>query len=262
MADTGKLSVVTGASTGIGRELARLCAKEGHDLILCADDAALDRAAAELRDSGGSVRAVRADLAMAEGVGQLVGEIGERPVDHLMANAGVGLGDAFLEQSLDDVVRVIRTNVEGTTRLLHHVGRGMAAAGRGRILVTGSIAGEIPGSYQAVYNATKAYLDSLSYAIRNELEGTGVSVTCLMPGPTDTAFFTRAGMEETPVGQDDGKDNPAQVARIGYDAMMRGDGRVVSGFMNKVQSMFAGVIADEVLAKVRRRMTDPDRADG
>lgn len=257
MADETKLAVITGASTGIGRELARICAEEGHDLILCANEAKLEEVGAELRDKV-DVDLLHADLATEEGVNELVSHLGSRHVDYLMANAGVGLGEAFLDQDFAEIRRVIDLNVTGTTLLLYKAGRLLKRQGRGRILVTGSIAGLMPGSYQAVYNATKAYIDSLSYALRNELKDTDVSVTCLMPGPTETEFFDRAHMEDTPVGKDDGKDDPAMVARKGYDAMIKGQSGVVTGFMNKVEATFSGLLPDTVIAQMHRRMAEPE----
>lgn len=259
MSDSRPLSVVTGASTGIGLELARLCAEDGHDLILCADEPELEAAAQELRTPDGAVEAVQADLGTEEGIARLLDAVGDRRIDNLLANAGVGLGDAFLDQDFDEIRRVIDLNVTGTTLLLHRVGRRMRSAGQGRILVTGSIAGMMPGSFQAVYNGTKAYLDSVSYALRNELKDSGVTVTCLMPGPTETEFFERAHMQDTPVGKDDSKADPAKVARDGYQAMVRGESGVVSGFMNKVQAAFSGLIPDTVLAQMHRRMAEPGR---
>ena len=128
--------------------------------------------------------------------------------------------------------------------------------GRGRILITGSIAGFMPGTYQAVYNGTKAMLDSFSFALRHELKDTGVTVTCLMPGPTETEFFERADMLDTKVGQAK-KDDPADVARIGFDAMMKGQGDVVSGWKNKLQSAIATVTPSGVMAEMHRGMAEP-----
>ncbi|ETX29019.1 SDR family NAD(P)-dependent oxidoreductase [Roseivivax isoporae] len=252
------LAVVTGASSGIGRELARLCADDVKTLILTADEPDLSDLAIELDRAGVNVEVVKADLGTPPGVQQLLDRVGDRPIDCFMANAGVGLGHAFVEQDLGDIRRVINVNVTGTTMLLHEIARRMRDRGTGRILVTGSIAGLMPGSYQAVYNATKAYLDSLSYAVRNELQGSGVTITCLMPGPTETEFFDRADMQDTPVGQSDSKDDPAMVAREGYAAMKKGQSGVVTGFMNKVQATFAGLIPDTVLARMHRRMAEPE----
>jgi uncharacterized protein len=207
-----QLAVVTGASSGIGYELAKCCAQEGYDLLIVADEPAVYDAAKELKSYGGQVDAVETDLATLEGVDQLCRAIGGRDVHALLANAGHGLGKGFLDQDFKEARHVLDTNVTGTIYLVHNIGRDMRKRGRGRILFTGSIAGFMPGSFQAVYNGTKAFVDSFSFAPRNELKDTGVSVTCLMPGVTDTNFFARAGMLDTKVGQGD-KANPADVAQ-------------------------------------------------
>src|SRR6266550_60107 len=181
---------------------------------------------------------VQADLATQEGVDELYKKINGRRVDALLANAGRGLGKAFLDQDFKDARYVLDTNVTGTIYLIHKVGRGMRAQGEGRILITGSIAGFMPGSYQAVYNATKAFLDSFSYALREELRDTRVTVTCLMPGATETEFFRRAEMLDTKVGTTE-KADPADVAKDGFDAMMAGKGGIVSGWKNKLQVVAA-----------------------
>ena len=116
-----------------------------------------------------------------------------------------------------------------------------------------------PGTFQAVYNGTKAFIDSFSFALRNEIQDTGVTVTCLMPGATETAFFERADMMDTRVGTDE-KDDPADVARIGYDAMIRGDGDIVAGWQNKVQTALASVTPSSVLAERHRKMAEPGTA--
>ena len=250
------LAVVTGASSGIGLELARCCAEDGFELLICSDTGEIEQAAAELRVSQPRIETVQADLATEAGVERLVAAIGERPVEALLANAGIGLGDAFLDQDLDRALRIVDVNVSGTIALIHSVGRRMRAAGRGRILITGSIAGFIPGSFQAVYNGSKAFLDSFSVALRNELKESGVTVTCLMPGATETDFFEAADMLDTKVGQAE-KADPADVARSGYRAMMKGESGVVTGFMNKVQVAFSGIIPDTVLAQMHRRMAEP-----
>lgn len=253
-----ELAIVTGASTGIGLQLARICAGDGHRLLLVADEGQLEAVAVELRQQGAEVDTLVTDLGSDAGIAELMSRIGEEHVDYFFANAGVGLGGAFLDQDLAEIRKVIALNVTGTTELLHRIGRKLRRQGSGRILITGSIAGFMPGSFQAVYNGTKAYLDSLSYALRNELKDSGVTVTCLMPGPTETEFFDRAGMQDTPVGKDDKKDDPAMVARNGYDAMMKGHSGVVTGFMNKVQATFSGLIPDTVIAQMHRRMAEPE----
>jgi uncharacterized protein len=253
------LAIVTGASTGIGYELALCCADHGYDLIVAADEPEIQRAAIDFRGRGTDVQAVEADLAKLEGVDQLYDAVGGRPVEALLANAGRGLGRGFLEQDFDDVIRVIDTNITGTIYLLQKIGADMKARGAGRILITGSIAGFMPGTFNAVYNGTKAFIDSFSFALREELRDTGVTVTCLMPGATETKFFERADMLDTAVGQGE-KDDPADVAKIGFDAMLRGDGDIVSGWHNKLQSAMANVTPAERLAKQHRKKAEPGSA--
>ena len=257
--DTRPLAIVTGASSGIGYELAKCCAQNGYDLIVAADEPAINDAAQTFRNLGVSVEAVQADLAAIDGVDRLYAAAKGRPVEALLANAGRGLGKGFLDQDFNDVRRVVDTNITGTIYLIHRVGRGMRAQGRGRILITGSIAGFIPGTYQAVYNASKAFLDSFSFAIRHELKDTGVTVTCLMPGATETEFFERADMMDTKVGTAK-KDDAAQVARTGFDAMMRGTGDVVTGWHNKLQTAIANVTPSDMLAEQHRKMAEPGSA--
>ncbi|MET3889141.1 short-subunit dehydrogenase [Bosea sp. OAE506] len=260
-----KLAVVTGGSSGIGLELARLCAAEGFDLVIAADEPEIQAAAEELRDEGVDVTAVETDLATMDGVDELLAAIEAtcRPVDVLFANAGRGLGRGFLDQDIADISHVIDTNITGTVYLVHSIGRQMRERNAGRILLTGSIAGFIPGSFQAVYNGTKAFIDSFAFAIRNELKDTRVVISCLMPGPTDTEFFRRADMLDTAVGQQD-KDDAAMVARVGFDAVMNGDGDVVSGWKNKLQTVLANVTPSGLLAEQHRNMAEPGSgsADG
>ncbi|WP_424811359.1 SDR family NAD(P)-dependent oxidoreductase [Roseococcus sp. YIM B11640] len=256
MNETRELAVVTGASTGIGHELALCCARHGYDLVVAADGPDIHAAADRFRAIGVQVEAVQADLSTLHGVDELYEAIGGRPVGALLANAGRGLGDGFLDQDFTEVRQVIDTNITGTIYLVQKIGRDMVLARGGRILITGSIAGYMPGSFQAVYNGTKAFIDSFSFALRNELKDSGVTVTCLMPGPTETEFFKRAGLEDTKVGQAE-KDDPAQVAQTGFDAMLRGDGDVVSGWKNKLQTMMASVTPSGVLAEMHRAQAEP-----
>jgi short-subunit dehydrogenase len=258
---TRGLAIVTGASTGIGYELAHCCAQQGFDLLIAADEPEIHQAAQTLRALGREVTAAEVDLATPEGVETLCEAAAGRPVDALLANAGRGLGRAFLDQDFDEIRRVVDTNVTGTLDLVQRIGRQMRDRGQGRILITGSIAGFMPGSFTAVYNGTKAFIDSFSHALRNELKDAGVSVTCLMPGPTDTEFFERADMMDTKVGTQEGKDDPADVARSGFEAMMRGDADVVTGLRNKVQSAVANVTPATVLAERHRKMAEPGTAD-
>jgi len=250
------LALVTGASSGIGRELAKVCARNGFDLLIAADEPAIEEAASEIRGLGAAVDAVQADLATLEGVDKLYGALRGRKVEALLANAGRGLGKGFLDQDFDQVRRVVDTNVTGTIYLIQKVGRDMRARGGGKILITGSIAGLLPGTYQAVYNASKAFLDSFSFALRHEVKDQGITVTCLMPGATETEFFERADMTDTKIGTTK-KDDPADVAKTGFDAMMRGDGDVVSGWQNKLQTAIASVTPAGILAEQHRKMAEP-----
>jgi len=261
MSKIDKLSgfvVVTGASSGIGLELAKLAAQDGCDLLLVADrDLSAGDAAAR---AGGarSVEVLEADLATPDGLRALMTAIGGRPVDALLANAGHGLGKAFLDQEWKDIAHVIHSNVTGTTWLIHQVGQRMRARNAGRLLVTGSIAGHIPGAFQLVYNSTKSYVDYFCFGLRNELKDTDVVITCLMPGATDTEFFERADMEDTSVGKSESKADPAKVARDGYDALLAGDAHIVSGVVNKVQDLLSGIVPATVLAQVHRLMAQPE----
>ncbi len=250
------LAVVTGASAGIGLELAKLAAQEKHDLVIAADQPKIEEAASELRALGVQVEAVQADLATLEGVDRLYAALNGRPVDVLCANAGHGLGGAFLDQDFREARHVVDTNVTGTIYLIQKVGRDMRARNQGRILITGSIAGFLPGSFQAVYNGTKAFINSFSFALRNELKDTEVTVTDLMPGATETEFFERARMEDTKIGQAK-KDDPQMVAEVGWKAMMNGEGDVVAGWHNKIQSAIANITPAGMLAEQHRKTAEP-----
>jgi short-subunit dehydrogenase len=250
-----KFAIVTGASSGIGLELARLAAKDGYDLLVVADEPLVDASAA-LKDLGVAVSSVEADLATEEGVSRLLAAAGGRQVDVLVANAGHGLGHAFLDQEPRAWRHVIDTNITGTLLLIQPVAKAMVARGEGRILITGSIAGHIAGAFQAVYNGTKAFVDSFSDALNNELKDSGVTVTCLKPGATETEFFERADMLDTKVGQAK-KDDPADVARTGWDAMKDGRRSVIHGLMNKAQVAGASVLGGGFSAEMHRNMAEP-----
>ncbi|OWQ45364.1 oxidoreductase [Roseateles noduli] len=253
------LAVVTGASSGIGRELALECARHGYDLLIAADRSQDDTAAA-CRAEGAQVRTLQADLSVVTGVDALMAELGGRPVDALLANAGHGLGHAFLDQDFKAVRHVIDTNITGTLDLIQRVGRSMQARNAGRILITGSIAGLMPGSFQAVYNGSKAFIDSFAYALRNELKDSAITVTVLMPGATDTEFFRRADMTDTKVGTGK-KQPPDEVAKAGYEAMEDGESVVVAGWKNKIQAVLANVTPAEMLAEQHRKTAEPGSGD-
>ena len=252
--------VITGASSGIGLELAKLAAKDGCDLLLVADRD-LDEAERAAKACGAtSVETLKTDLGTKDGIDSLVGKIGDKPVAALIANAGHGQGDAFLTQKWDDISHVIDTNIKGTVSLVHKVGAEMVLKDKGRILVTGSIAGDMPGAYQLVYNSTKAFVNDFCVGLANELKNTEVVISCLMPGVTDTQFFKRADMENTQAGQMQNKADPAKVARDGYNALLKGETQEVSGIMNKIQDVFAGILPDEIVAKMHRQLAQPETA--
>jgi short-subunit dehydrogenase len=255
MAD--RLAIVTGASTGIGFELATLAAKQGYDLLVVADEPLIDAAAADFRQFGTQVQSVQADLATIDGVDTLLAAAAGRRIDLVCANAGIGTGGPFLEQDVATWRHSIDTNITGTVYLLQKTLQAMIAQGGGKLLVTGSIAGYIPGSFNAVYNATKAFVDNFTEALRNEIKDVeGVTLTTLMPGPTDTEFFARAEMLDTRVGQQD-KADPAKVAKDGWDALMAGKGHIVSGLSNKLQVAGSGVVPQSMLAEMHRGMAEP-----
>ncbi|HEX8648252.1 MAG TPA: SDR family NAD(P)-dependent oxidoreductase [Thermoleophilaceae bacterium] len=260
------LAVVTGASSGIGLELAKVFAAGGYDLIVAAEDAGVHTAAQGIRDSGAGAEAVQVDLATEDGVKELYARIesGGRPVDAAALNAGIGRGGPFVENPLEDELEVIDLNVRGTTHLAKLVLRDMVARDAGRLLITSSIASTMPGSFQAVYNATKSYVQSLGLALREELKDSNVSVTLLMPGPTETEFFERADMLDTNVGGDpSSQDDPALVARQGYEALMEGEEQVIAGSAStKLQGHAGKVMPDRLKAKMHRRMAEPGSGDG
>lgn len=255
---TSRFAVVTGASTGIGFELARCCVENGFDVLMVANEPRIAEAASRLAVAGGTVTPLQADLSTEAGLQALYDAIGSRPVDALLANAGIGQGDGFLNQDLARVNFVVATNITGTLALVHRVGGEMRARKQGMILITGSIAGFVPGSYHAVYNATKSFLNSFSLALRDELKGSGVTVTVLMPGITDSEFFRRAGTLDTKVGRSD-KASSAGVAKDGFRAMMNGDAQVISGLMNKLQVFIMRFLPATFLASQHRRWTKLDR---
>ena len=259
MADS--FAVITGASTGIGFELATIAAQEGYDILVVADESLIEAAAADFRQFGTNVQALETDLSTIDGVDRLVAAIGDRPVDVLCANAGAGHGNAWLDQPLDVWRRTVDTNITGTLHLLQQTLLPMKARGTGKVLVTGSIAGYIPGPFNAVYNGTKAFIDNFTDALRNELkDAEGITITTLLPGATDTEFFARADMDDTSVGQAK-KDDPAKVARDGWDALMAGKARITSGWYNKLQVAASGIVPPAVLAGMHRKMAEPGSDD-
>jgi short-subunit dehydrogenase len=257
------LALVTGASTGIGRALAQQFADHGFDLVIAAEDDAIWSAADALRGSGAAVSVEQVDLATAEGVTALhaaAGKVGT--VAAAALNAGIGVSGTFTETDLDSDLRLVDLNCRSTVHLAKLLARDMVRTGAGRLLFTSSIAAKAPGPYHATYAASKAFVHSFAEAIRVELAGTGVTVTSLMPGPTETDFFERADMLDTKLGAKDGKDDPDDVARDGYEALMAGKDHVVAGSRsNAVQAAAASAMPDSWAASAMSRMTEPGSAD-
>jgi short-subunit dehydrogenase len=260
-----KLAVVTGASSGIGFHLAKQCTQGGFDVIVCADDAKIHDAAAEIGtiptngDNIGTAQAVQVDLSTREGVEMLFQAIQAtgRPVDALLLNAGVGLGGAFLDQNLEANLKMIALNCNHTVHLAKRVLPGMVARRSGRILITASVASTAPQPYNTVYGATKAFVMAFAEGLRVELKDTGVTVTALQPGATETEFFERANLQNTKVGEAK-KDDPAMVAKNGFEAMMAGKDAVLGGgFKSKVEGIMNEVLPETVKAGQSAKQNKP-----
>jgi uncharacterized protein len=262
--DRRPLALVTGASSGIGLELAREFVAHDFDVIVTAEDDGIRRVPELLRDDGrGTVTPVQADLATSAGVDALLvqARAEPRPLQAVAINAGVGVGGPFVETDLHAHLGLVALNVTGAVHLAHEVLAEMVQRRDGAVLFTSSIAATMPGPYQATYNASKSFLLSFAEALRVEVADAGVTVTALMPGPTDTNFFARAGLEDTKLGQSK-KDDPRVVAQDGFAALMEGEDHVVAGsFKNKVQAAAARVMPDETTAKVHAKLSEPGSGD-
>jgi short-subunit dehydrogenase len=257
------LAVVTGGSSGIGFEIARELGRRGYELLIVAEDPDIDTAATVMRADGSRVDVLRADLSKPDGVEAVRVRVlprGEK-LRVLVLNAGVGVWGPFLTTSLEAETEMIWLNCTSVVHLAKHLLPKMVEAGEGKVLITSSIAAEMPGPFYAVYAATKAFLLSFSHAIRNELKGTGVTVTALQPGATDTAFFERARMEDTAAAASDSKADPADVARAGVEAMLAGKDHIVPGWKNKLMMAAAQVTPEPLKAARHRLLTEPGSAD-
>ncbi len=246
---TKQFAVVTGASSGIGLELAKQFAQHDFDVLIAADGDGINAAARELEALGAKVESVQVDLASHDGVHKLQSAIQSsgRPVDAIALNAGIGVSGPFAETDLSQELQMVNLNVVSTLHLAKYIVKDMVARHAGRILFTASIAGTMPTPYEAVYGATKAFVRSLSQSLREELKDSGVSVTALMPGATETNFFHRAGADDTKLGASE-KDDPAEVAKEGYEALMAGKDHVVAGsFKNKLQAAAGYALPDPLV---------------
>jgi len=256
-------AVVTGASSGIGLELARQFAGHGYDLLITSESERIESAAEQLRSSGVIVTTTRADLRTYEGVESLYARINAegRPVDAIAINAGVGVGGPFLENDLQREIDLINLNVVSVVHLAKRVLKDMVDRDEGRILFTASIAAEMPGPFEAVYAASKAFVLSFAEALRNEVKDTNVVVTALQPGATETNFFHRAGMDDTKVGADK-KSDPADVAKAGFEALMKKKDHVVAAMTKeKIQVALGQVTPEKIKAEQHRKISEPGSAD-
>ncbi|HYD19180.1 MAG TPA: SDR family NAD(P)-dependent oxidoreductase [Patescibacteria group bacterium] len=259
---TKPFAVVTGASSGIGLELARQFVQNGFHVLGAAEDAGIYNLASQLSNTA-DVEAIQVDLRKTEGIHELVARIqaAGAPVEAIAINAGVGLGGAFVETDLQKELDMIALNVTSSVHLAKHIARDMAARGKGRILFTSSVAAVMPAPFEAVYGATKAFLLSFSDALRNELKDSGVTVTALMPGQTETNFFRRAEMMDTKVGTEE-KDDPADVARRGYEALMNGEAHIVGGsFKTWAMGHLSELLPESVKAEMHRHLSEPGSAN-
>jgi len=259
------LALVTGASSGIGLELAKQFAQHGFDLVVAAENPEIQQAASELQSLGAEVTPVQADLSTYEGVEQLYDRARQlgRPVEALALNAGVGSGGPFSETDLRKELELIAVNVTSTVHLAKRIIPEMVERRRGKVLITSSIASTQPGPYEAVYSASKAFDQSFAESIREELKDSGVTVTSLMPGVTQTNFFKRADMTDTRAGGNEKlQDDPAKVAEQGFQALMDGEEKVVAGNpLNKVMAATARVTPDALKAKMHTALSEPGSAD-
>ena len=255
------LALVTGASSGIGFELSNELASRGYDLVIASAGNRLTEAATRLRSSGVQVIEVSADLATKQGIDDFWQQVTAlaRPVDVACLNAGVGVGGLFAETDLDEELNMVALNCSGTIHLAKHLVRHMQKTGTGKLLFTASIAGEMVAPREAVYAATKAFVLSFSHSLRYELRDTGITVTALQPGPTDTDFFHRAGMDNTDVGQKGKTESePDDVAKQGIDALMAGKDHVyAAATKTKLEGMVANLVPGAVKAAMHEKMAKP-----
>jgi short-subunit dehydrogenase len=249
MENNQKTALITGASSGIGYELAKLFARDHYNLVIVSrNQNELEAKAAEFRQSGIEVTVIAKDLSKMEEAKALCREVNV-PIDILVNDAGQGVYGLFQDNDLERELDIIHLNICATVILTKHFVKEMAARGAGKVLNLGSVAGKLPGPWQAVYHATKAFVLSFTTAVREEMKDSGVTFTALMPGITDTDFFNKAGMNDSKALQDpDVKADPAEVAKDGYEALMAGDDRVISGFKNKLEVNAANLMPDSAVA--------------
>lgn len=261
MENNKKTALITGATNGIGYELARLFAKDGYNLIIVArNQQELDEKASEFGSNGIQVTTIAKDLSKPEDAFALCDEVQGKglQVDVLVNDAGQGLYGLFKDTDLQKELDIINLNISSVLILTKHFLKEMVSRNEGKILNLVSIAGKIPGPWQSVYHGTKAFVLSFTEAIRTELADTGITVTALLPGPTDTDFFNKAGMQDSKIIQDkSAMSDPADVAKDGYEALMAGDDKVISGFKNKMQVLMSNISPDSTVADMIKKQQEP-----
>lgn len=261
MSNTGKYALITGASSGIGYELAKLFAKDGYNLAIVGRNAEeLEHKAAEFRQSGVEVTLYVKDLFNREEVFSLCEDVKNSgvQVDVLVNDAGQGAYGQFKDNDIQRELNIIDLNIVAPTILTKHFVQEMVARNSGKILNVASIASTAPGPWQVVYHGTKAYILSLTEGIREELKDTEVTITALLPGVTDTDFFNKADMQSSKIVQDkSAMSDPADVAKDGYEALMAGTDKVVSGIKNKIQVAMGNVTPDSTLAHMMGEQQKP-----
>ena len=261
MSDQKKCALVTGATSGIGKEIARLLAKDQYNLVIVArNQDELNNTANELKlESGVEVRTLAKDLFSRDAVFEVYNEVKSQgfEIDVLVNDAAQGQYGLFVDNDLNRELDIIQLNISSVVILTKLFLKDMVARGAGKILNVASIAGKVPGPYQAVYHGTKAFVHSFSEAIRSELKDTGVTITSLLPGPTATDFFNKAEMNDSKIVQEGSMADPTDVAKDGYEALMAGTDMVVSGFKNKVQVAMNNITPDNMVADMMKEQQEP-----
>ncbi|MEJ7769612.1 MAG: SDR family oxidoreductase [Chitinophagaceae bacterium] len=261
METTGKYALITGATSGIGLELAKLFAKDGYNLIITArGQDGLEATASELKQDNIEVVTISKDLFEHDSAFELYQEVKARgiQVDVLVNDAGQGVYGEFIDTELDRELDIIQLNISSLVVLTKHFLKDMVSRGSGKILNVASIASKVPGPYQSVYHGTKAFVHSFTEAIRSENKDSGVVITSLLPGVTDTDFFNKADMLDAKIIKEGSKADPADVAKDGYKALMSGDDMVVSGVKNKIQVAISNITPDSMVADSMKKRQQPE----
>ncbi|MBV9962821.1 MAG: SDR family oxidoreductase [Parafilimonas sp.] len=261
MNTNNQCALITGATSGIGYELAKLFAADNYNLIIVArNQVELDATANELKQQYDiDVVTISKDLFKQDAAFELCDELTEQnvQVDVLVNDAGQGYYGKFVETDIYRELDIINLNIASLVILTKHFLKQMVNRGDGKILNLSSIASKVPGPYQSIYHGTKAFVQSFTEAIRSESKDTGVTITALLPGATDTDFFNKADMLDSKIVQEGKLDDPVKVAKDGYNALMSGDDKVVSGFKNKMQVAMSNVTPDAAVADKMKKQQEP-----